>query len=40
MDLFRHVGRGDLTPFASDALANQGLEQQFWPWAPYTEAHL
>ncbi|WP_405700037.1 penicillin acylase family protein [Streptomyces sp. NBC_00069] len=40
MDLFRHVGRGDLTPFAGGALANQGLEQQFWPQAPYTEADL
>ncbi|MFI1864997.1 penicillin acylase family protein [Streptomyces jumonjinensis] len=38
MDLFRHIGRGDLTPFAGGALANQGLEQQFWPQAPYTEA--
>ncbi|MER5731466.1 penicillin acylase family protein [Streptomyces sp. NPDC002138] len=40
MDLFRHVGRGDLTPFAGGALANQGLEQEFWPQAPYTEADL
>ncbi|WP_327256499.1 penicillin acylase family protein [Streptomyces sp. NBC_01244] len=40
MDLFRHVGRGDLTPFAGGALANQGLEQQFWPQAPYTEPDL
>ncbi|MBT2451578.1 penicillin acylase family protein [Streptomyces sp. ISL-43] len=40
MDLFRHVGRGDLTPFAGGAVANQGLEQQFWPQAPYTEADL
>lgn len=38
MDLFRHIGRGELTPFAGGALANQGLEQQFWPSAPYTEA--
>ncbi|MFB7273606.1 penicillin acylase family protein [Streptomyces sp. NPDC056244] len=38
MDLFRHIGRGELTPFAGGALANQGLEQQFWPAAPYTEA--
>ncbi|MFD7612131.1 penicillin acylase family protein [Streptomyces sp. NPDC059828] len=38
MDLFRHIGRGNLTPFAGGALANQGLEQQFWPGAPYTEA--
>ncbi|MDQ0797266.1 penicillin acylase family protein [Streptomyces sp. B1I3] len=40
MDLFRHIGRGELTPFAGGALANQGLEQQFWPQAPYTEADL
>lgn len=38
MDLFRHIGKGDLTPFAGGALANQGLEQQFWSQAPYTEA--
>ncbi|MGK9464350.1 penicillin acylase family protein [Streptomyces sp. G6] len=40
MDLFRHVGRGQLTPFAGGAPANQGLEQQFWRNAPYTEADL
>ncbi|MFC5172923.1 penicillin acylase family protein [Streptomyces mutomycini] len=40
MDLFRHIGRGQLTSFAGGALANQGLEQQFWPQAPYTEADL
>lgn len=40
MDLFRHVGRGQLTSFAGGALANQGLEQQFWRAAPYTEADL
>ncbi|WP_432103676.1 penicillin acylase family protein [Streptomyces sp. bgisy091] len=40
MDLFRHIGRGELTSFAGGALANQGLEQQFWPQAPYTEADL
>jgi acyl-homoserine lactone acylase PvdQ len=40
MDLFRHVGRGQLTPFAGGAPANQGLEQQFWRTAPYTEAEL
>ncbi|MCX4510028.1 penicillin acylase family protein [Streptomyces sp. NBC_01619] len=38
MDLFRHIGRGELTSFADGALANQGMEQQFWPQAPYTEA--
>ncbi|MEU8998925.1 penicillin acylase family protein [Streptomyces caniferus] len=40
MDLFRHIGRGELTSFAGGALANQGLEQQFWPQAPYTEEDL
>ncbi|MDH2391453.1 penicillin acylase family protein [Streptomyces sp. HNM0663] len=38
MDLFRHIGRGSLTSFAGGALANQAMEQQFWPQAPYTEA--
>ncbi|MEU9333661.1 penicillin acylase family protein [Streptomyces sp. NPDC048290] len=40
MDLFRHVGRGQLTTFAGGALDNQGLEQTFWRNAPYTEADL
>ncbi|KUJ67253.1 penicillin acylase [Streptomyces albus subsp. albus] len=40
MDLFRHVGRGELTPFAGGAPANQGLEQDFFRQAPYTEADL
>ncbi|MFD7462887.1 MULTISPECIES: penicillin acylase family protein [unclassified Streptomyces] len=40
MDVFRHVGRGRLTPFAGGAPANQGLEQEFWRNAPYTEADL
>ncbi|GHF80390.1 penicillin acylase family protein [Streptomyces thermodiastaticus] len=40
MDLFRHVGRGQLTSFAGGAPANQGLEQQFYRNAPYTEAEL
>src|SRR3954468_24851192 len=40
MDLFRHVGRGQLTWFAGGAAANQGLEQQFYPQAPYTEEDL
>ncbi|EPD61506.1 penicillin acylase family protein [Streptomyces sp. HGB0020] len=40
MDLFRHVGRGQLTTFAGGAPANQGLEQQFYRNAPYTEADL
>ncbi|MFF8969232.1 penicillin acylase family protein [Streptomyces sp. NPDC014995] len=40
MDVFRHVGRGQLTSFAGGAASNQGLEQQFWRNAPYTEADL
>ncbi|MEU2440774.1 penicillin acylase family protein [Streptomyces rubradiris] len=40
MDVFRHVGRGQLTGFAGGAPANQGLEQQFYRNAPYTEADL
>ncbi|WP_030416407.1 penicillin acylase family protein [Streptomyces sp. NRRL S-1448] len=40
MDLFRHIGRGELTSFAGGAPANQGLEQEFWPQAPYTEKDL
>ncbi|MFI9153411.1 penicillin acylase family protein [Streptomyces sp. NPDC053367] len=40
MDVFRHVGRGQLTSFAGGAPANQGLEQEFWRNAPYTEAEL
>ncbi|KPC61377.1 penicillin acylase family protein [Streptomyces chattanoogensis] len=40
MDLFRHIGRGELTSFAGGAPANQGLEQQFFPQAPYTEKDL
>ncbi|MFE4700262.1 penicillin acylase family protein [Streptomyces sp. NPDC056738] len=40
MDVFRHVGRGQLTSFAGGAPSNQGLEQEFWRSAPYTEADL
>src|SRR3954465_746776 len=40
MDVFRHVGRGQLTAFAGGAASNQGLEQQFWRNAPYSEADL
>ncbi|MFB8772644.1 penicillin acylase family protein [Streptomyces broussonetiae] len=40
MDVFRHVGRGQLTSFAGGAPSNQGLEQEFWRHAPYTEAEL
>ncbi|WP_425470139.1 penicillin acylase family protein [Streptomyces tateyamensis] len=40
MDLFRHVGRGELSGFAGGAAANRQLEQSFWQAAPYTEAEL
>ncbi|MEU3980098.1 penicillin acylase family protein [Streptomyces sp. NPDC026672] len=40
MDVFRHVGRGELTSFAGGAPANQGLEQEFYRHAPYTETDL
>lgn len=40
MDVFRHVGRGELSAFAGGAPANRELEQAFWRQAPYTEADL
>ncbi|MGQ0840683.1 penicillin acylase family protein [Actinokineospora sp.] len=40
MDVLRRVGRGQLTPFAGGAAANQQLEQSFFADAPYTEAEL
>ncbi|MDX6355786.1 MAG: hypothetical protein QOF98_2689 [Streptomyces sp.] len=40
MDLFRHVGRGQLSSFAGGAAANRELEQEFYSQAPYTEADL
>ncbi len=40
MDLFRHVGRGELSSFAGGAPANRALEQTFWAAAPYTEQDL
>jgi acyl-homoserine lactone acylase PvdQ len=40
MDVLRHVGRGQLSPFAGGAPANRALEQQFFAAAPYTEAEL
>ncbi len=40
MDVFRHLGRGQLTPFAGGAAANRAFEQEFWRTAPYTEADL
>ncbi|MER5325476.1 penicillin acylase family protein [Streptosporangium roseum] len=38
MDLMRHVGRGELTPFAGGAPGNRALEQSVWRNSPYTEA--
>jgi acyl-homoserine lactone acylase PvdQ len=40
MDVLRHVGRGQLSPFAGGAPANRALEQQFFAAAPYTEPEL
>src|SRR5256885_625261 len=40
MDVFRHVGRGQLSGFAGGASANRQLEQEFWAAAPYTEDDL
>lgn len=40
MDVFRHLGRGQLTPFAGGAPGNRALEQDLWRTAPYTEAEL
>ncbi|TCO58337.1 penicillin acylase family protein [Actinocrispum wychmicini] len=40
MDLFRRVGRGQLTPFAGGAPANRQLEQDFFRSAPYDEQEL
>ncbi|MGC4940068.1 penicillin acylase family protein [Kribbella sp. DT2] len=40
MDVFRHLGRGQLTPFAGGAEGNRQFEQEFWSTAPYNEADL
>ncbi len=40
MDLLRHVGRGQLTPFAGGAPGNRALEQSVWRNSPYTETEL
>lgn len=40
MDVFRHLGRGQLTPFAGGAPGNRSLEQDVWRNAPYTEEDL
>ena len=40
MDVFRHVGRGQLSGFAGGAAGNRQLEQQFYLNGAYTEADL
>ncbi|MEV6243209.1 penicillin acylase family protein [Lentzea sp. NPDC051838] len=40
MDLFRHLGRGQLSGFAGGAPSNRVLEQSFYNQIPYTEADL
>src|SRR4051794_6820103 len=40
MDVFRHLGRAQLSSFAGGAPANRELDQQIWNVAPYTEADL
>ncbi|CCH27971.1 penicillin acylase family protein [Actinosynnema sp. NPDC047251] len=40
MDLFRHLGRGQLSGFAGGAEGNRALEQSFFGQIPYTEADL
>jgi acyl-homoserine lactone acylase PvdQ len=40
MDVLRHVGRSDLTPFAGGNPGNRVFEQQQFAVAPYTEADL
>ncbi|MET9628123.1 penicillin acylase family protein [Lentzea sp. NPDC006480] len=40
MDLFRHLGRGQLSGFAGGAPSNRVLEQSFYNQIPYTETDL
>jgi acyl-homoserine lactone acylase PvdQ len=40
LDVFRHLGRGQLSSFAGGAPANRELDRQIWNVAPYTEADL
>jgi acyl-homoserine lactone acylase PvdQ len=40
MDLFRHLGRSQLSAFAGGAPSNRALEQSFYSQIPYTEADL
>ena len=40
MDVFRHVGRGELSGFAGGAAGNRQLEQSFYLNGAYTESDL
>src|SRR5437764_1644882 len=40
LDVFRHLGRGELASFAGGAPSNRQLDQEVWNVAPYTEADL
>ncbi|MFI7241443.1 penicillin acylase family protein [Streptomyces qinglanensis] len=40
MDVFRHIGRGELTSFAGGAEGNRQLEQQFYLGGAYRESEL
>src|SRR3954447_1024121 len=40
LDVFRHVGRAQLSSFAGGAPANRLLDEQVWNVAPYTEEDL
>src|SRR4051794_33166338 len=40
LDVFRHLGRAQLSSFAGGAPANRELDQQIWNVAPYTEEDL
>ena len=40
MDVFRHIGRGQLSGFAGGAPSNRALEQQFYLNGAYTETDL
>ena len=40
MDIFRHLGRGQLSSFAGGDPANRAFDALMWSVAPYTEAEL
>src|SRR3954453_24100290 len=40
LDVFRHVGRGELSSFAGGAAGNRAFGHLVWTVAPYTEADL